>query len=39
MTIPKELKLEDITYQKELLITITSLSMEKIFMSKPLIVI
>ena len=29
MTIPKELKLEDINYQKELLITITSLSMEK----------
>ena len=31
MTMPKDLKLEDITYQKELLIIITSSSMEKNF--------
>ena len=31
LTMPKDLKLEDITYQKELLIIITSSSMEKNF--------
>ena len=33
----KDLKLEDITYQKELLIIITSSSMEKTFMMNQLI--
>ena len=37
ISILKDLKLEDITYQKELLIIITSSSMEKAFMTKQLI--
>ena len=37
MTILKNLKLKDITYQKELLIIITSSSIEKTFMTKQLI--
>ena len=39
MTIPKDLKLEVITYQKALLIIITSSSMEKAFMNISKIII
>ena len=37
MTLLKDLKLEDITYQKTLLVIIKSSSMEKTFMTKQLI--
>ena len=39
ITILKDLKFKDITYQKELLIIIMSSSMEKTFMTNPLILI